>query len=843
MQRKIQELDIQTRSKIRSTQILASLPQVISELVQNSLDAGASQVDIGVNYEEWSCWVRDDGSGFRKDDLCALAGGFEVGRYTTSKAYNPTSLDEVSTFGFRGEALSSMADLCLLEICSRTARAKETTSLIQKGGEKLYFGPAVRWLRERAGTTVSVKDAFYNLPIRRNAHPNASRTLELVKREVETLALISHNVSFSIEDSAKTLREGSGKGRILTIPKTQSILSAFRHIFGRALVEHVEELDECREFITIKGFLSLVGAHSKSHQFLYINRHLLDTCDLHRTIEQQFGKSTFSKHAFDESGGNEASKTTTRRSPRKGERKPVYVLSLDVPRQEIDNCLEPAKAAVHMQNQGRIVSFLADVIQNFLHKHGFMAATAESTKSREHLDKRKRVDSSEGGSTIDERTLRSITSKRPARELYVHGHPDAYEIAEGTFPESEEISWTDPATGRIYKVDPRTGNSYLWNGKDCEQDDKIRDRHLTRRTLTKKPRLDGQDGQSGQTTPIESMPTWIQDALQANATYASTERGIKRIPEVKRTVINEDGIVDDKRRQPKRWTDQVREALTAASVAVDARATSFSKESLSNAQVIEQVDRKFIACLVGPNTQDESAEGNDDNDATLVLIDQHAADERIRVEHFLKEICTGFLDRDEIGVGRRLLDPPVSVLVTTQERDKLLSSDRMRREFGYWGFDICTDIPAEEKGQDSLYGQLYLSGLPDVVADKLLAGDDLREFIKGYLARLDAGDFSSSDSLANSADDEHAWLRALRHCPRELVELVNSKACRGAIMFNDFLTIDQCKRLIQKLSKTAFSFQCAHGRPSVVPLVSMEQFSRGDPKPVDWSRLLEKTAN
>lgn len=123
MERQIQELDVQTRSKIRSTQILASLPQIISELVQNSLDAGASQVDIGVNYEEWSCWVRDDGSGFRKDDLCALAGGFAVGRYSewprsyrspvfwltlkaTSKAYNPTSLNDVSTFGFRGEGIS-----------------------------------------------------------------------------------------------------------------------------------------------------------------------------------------------------------------------------------------------------------------------------------------------------------------------------------------------------------------------------------------------------------------------------------------------------------------------------------------------------------------------------------------------------------------------------------------------------------------------------------------------------------------------------------------------------------------------------------------------------------------
>lgn len=79
--RQLQSLDVPTRSKLRSTQILASLPQIISELVQNALDAGASQIDIGINVEEWSCWVRDDGSGIQKEDLGALAGGFEGGRY------------------------------------------------------------------------------------------------------------------------------------------------------------------------------------------------------------------------------------------------------------------------------------------------------------------------------------------------------------------------------------------------------------------------------------------------------------------------------------------------------------------------------------------------------------------------------------------------------------------------------------------------------------------------------------------------------------------------------------------------------------------------------------------
>lgn len=77
----IEHLPSSTRSKLRSTQILTSLTQIISELVQNSLDAGARQVDIGIDCEEWSCWVRDDGIGIDRDGLALLADGSDSGRY------------------------------------------------------------------------------------------------------------------------------------------------------------------------------------------------------------------------------------------------------------------------------------------------------------------------------------------------------------------------------------------------------------------------------------------------------------------------------------------------------------------------------------------------------------------------------------------------------------------------------------------------------------------------------------------------------------------------------------------------------------------------------------------
>lgn len=117
-----------SRSLLRSTTILTSLPQIVFELVQNSLDARSSQIDVGVDLEIWECWVRDNGHGMDETGVSILAKGGEEGRYGepcsrasflvfmkskgTSKAYSFASLEEVSTFGFRGEGTCS-CHLCV----------------------------------------------------------------------------------------------------------------------------------------------------------------------------------------------------------------------------------------------------------------------------------------------------------------------------------------------------------------------------------------------------------------------------------------------------------------------------------------------------------------------------------------------------------------------------------------------------------------------------------------------------------------------------------------------------------------------------------------------------------
>ena len=167
-QPEIQRLAPSTQTKLRSTQILTSLPQIVSELIQNSLDANPSQIHVGLDSKEWTCWVQDDGYGIPKDDLEQLGQADDRGRYSKPcYALNPLKdcskpskklpkhtcstlptcipslplVFEVKVWIKSSShlfiidwdsALASAADISCLEICSRTTKSRNTWSIILK---------------------------------------------------------------------------------------------------------------------------------------------------------------------------------------------------------------------------------------------------------------------------------------------------------------------------------------------------------------------------------------------------------------------------------------------------------------------------------------------------------------------------------------------------------------------------------------------------------------------------------------------------------------------------------------------------------------------------------------
>ncbi|KAK7062063.1 mismatch repair-related protein [Favolaschia claudopus] len=823
----IEPLPDVTRSKLRSTQIVTSLSQIISELLQNSLDAGARQIDIGVDCEDWNCWVRDDGCGMSKEGMELLAA---AERYGTSKAYALDSLNDLSTFGFRGEALASCADICCLEISSRTARSRQTWSVIVKGSTTLYTGPAVRWRRESPGTTVCIRDAFYNLPVRRLSHPTPARTIDAIRREIEAFALVFPSVAFTCENTHSVKDE---KDMILRVPKTASTLAAFRHLYGRALVQHVEEINATSGELQLKGFISLDGAYSKAYQFLYVNRHPMSYSELHRLIDSHFASSSFAKHAFDESGETSL-RTAVRRSPRKSEKKPVYVLDLTVPPQQVDNCLEPAKAIVHLRNHDSVASLLGSTIQAFLIRHGF--ATENQNKSTRPESpspsprKRLKYDHEDDSGYAEFEPEKHPASRYLSREA----SPVPLYTSEET-----ELLWTDAQTGEIYVVDSRTGNSYR---KADPPRDGLVPLGPPGRTLA---RLNAR----GIEKDKSAMPAWIQQALEANNVYSVAQ---PKIPALTHAPPPDADNHQHDCHATSKFSEYLKSGPHYGNVnSSSASSRRFEKEDLRNARVVDQVDRKFIACLIDDNASGASSIST--SKRTLVLIDQHAADERVRVERFLKELCLGFLDNvkalgEDIdrehsrSLRMRELSPPVPILLT-QHEERQLRNFSFTRSFEHWGFYFVVgpsvELSCEASGMDTGggYQQVFVRRVPEVVADKLLTDDELRDFVKAFLAKLESDTYSPESDTAICDDGDTRWLRALRWCPQQLLDLVNSKACRGAIMFNDPLTHAQCEKLVDNLCKTSFPFQCAHGRPSLVPLIDLGENDHRRRRRCKWSSL------
>ena len=165
----------------------------------------------------------------------------------------------------------------------------------------------------------------------------------------------------------------------------------------------------------------------------------------------------------------------------------------------------------------------------------------------------------------------------------------------------------------------------------------------------------------------------------------------------------------------------------------------FSKDNLRCARIINQVDCKFIACLLGDQVDlDTETLGEPQADSkygglTLVLIDQHAADERIRVEQFLQELCVGYLrnrsGREDSTLETRKLSPPLPVLLTEYEARKLTTSTDIQAAFSHWGFHFA-DLASvgslkgrcdsrTESETDLLYVQVLVEQVPEVVGDKV----------------------------------------------------------------------------------------------------------------------------
>ncbi|THH19488.1 hypothetical protein EW146_g1688 [Bondarzewia mesenterica] len=700
---------------------------VVTELVQNSLDAGAGHIEIGLDCEIWECWVKDNGGGISRDSMSLLSKGLEAGRYNTSKVYVPDTSGSISTFGFR--ALASAADISCLEISSRTTRSRDSWSVILKSGQCLYDGPSVRWRRETPGTVVCLRDVFYNV-----GDPFVSSKYQYIF-SLYSASYPSTVASTPLENYRVNIhkkREGQvEKGRVTSIPKTPSTLAAFRHIHGKALAAHVDEIDLIRGEMSIRGFISLNGAHSKSHQYLSLLQSTHSTKQVNPACLDLVRINLFMDLVCISSVYDIA----TRRSPRKSELKPVYALDIAISRRDVDNCLEPDKATVQFLNNEAVCTFLGSVIYSFLARHGFVVHSQPAVMDSPRK-KRKLYDA-----VSPSKKRYASLPVIPTIPRDVHTQPDV-----NSRPGSAPIMInTDNASDEVVLDRPE-----FWHHSTVEETDSKEPESGSefKRLLVDTRRLKKiQEQESG--IIDKKTPQWILNALKANTSFTPAE---PRIP-----AISLDLPSNSCRSDPA--TDCVPSHSSAHLSRFFSHSSEryligrFRRSDLLRAKVISQLDKKFIVCAIDAPSDDSavtSAGNPHEVDRALVLIDQHAASERVRVERFLKDLCVGFLDAEGTSALRVELVPHQPVLLTRAEAQVLRGSGEAKAVLERWGFTFSGDT--EYESQDAIYEQVLVSSVPEVISEKLFISSELQELLKEFLATYE---MVGIPSLANTRSTGH----------------------------------------------------------------------------------------
>lgn len=315
--------------KIAAGEVIERPFSVVKELVENSLDAGASEIKIELREggKKLIC-VRDNGCGMSRGDALMA---FE--RHATSKIGREEDLFRISTLGFRGEALASIA--AVSRVILKTFDEKEGNgTLVEREGEKVLRVEDIAFPR---GTSVEVRDLFFNLPVRHKFLRSAQAELTVIAKYLTHIALAYPEVNFLLVQ---------GKRELINCPAVKSFRERIFQLFGASILERTLELDWRQGGNRLFGFCSspLCGRLDREHQGFFVNRRPVKDRIIPAALNQAY-KGFLEKDHF-----------------------PEAFLFLAIPFEEVDVNVHPAKAEVRFQNPQAIFHLVLQGIGQALGK-------------------------------------------------------------------------------------------------------------------------------------------------------------------------------------------------------------------------------------------------------------------------------------------------------------------------------------------------------------------------------------------------------------------------------------------------------------------------------------------
>lgn len=326
---KIQLLDKQTINKIAAGEVVESPKSVVKELTENAMDAGASTITVeiregGISYIR----ITDNGCGIPKEQVKEA-----FLRHATSKLTQIEDLEHIYTMGFRGEALASIAAVAQVEMLTKTKEEAIGTRIEIEAGE-------VKSIQDAActdGTTVIVKNLFYNVPARRKFLKKPAKESGYVADLVNQLALGHTEISFCYINNDTTILQTSGNG---------DGKAAIFYVYGKEAAKSMLEISYSKDGYRLTGWIGKpeLSRGNRNYENLYINGRYIKNKIVSSAVEEAY-KTRIMIGKF-----------------------PVYVLHLEVDAAEVDVNVHPAKLEVRFQDENAIYDFFYDAVCQTLEK-------------------------------------------------------------------------------------------------------------------------------------------------------------------------------------------------------------------------------------------------------------------------------------------------------------------------------------------------------------------------------------------------------------------------------------------------------------------------------------------
>ncbi len=337
-------LDDLTINKIAAGEVIERPASVIKEMVENSIDAGATHVTIEIKNGGISfIRITDNGKGIAKDDV-ELA--FE--RHATSKIRSADDLDSVKSMGFRGEALASIAAIANVELVSKTEDENIGNRIVVEGGDVQSFDE----IGCSKGTTITVRNLFYNTPVRYKFLKKDFTESGYIEDVVTRIALVHPEIAIKFINSGKIVLQTNGNGNL-----TGVIYS----IFGKEVANNTINVDYEYEYMKIKGVIGkpIIARSNRSNQIFFVNKRYIKDKTLSSAVEQAFkGMLPIGKFAF-------------------------LVLDIEMPPSKVDVNVHPAKLEVRFAEESIAFKSMYHAIKDTLLNAGFMTDREKTEKIKE----------------------------------------------------------------------------------------------------------------------------------------------------------------------------------------------------------------------------------------------------------------------------------------------------------------------------------------------------------------------------------------------------------------------------------------------------------------------------